>query len=215
MIGRSQPTLSRVVSRWEVVALSINDVVGSGVYLLPASAAMLLGPASVWAVPVAGVCVLFVVLCFAEAASLFDRPGGAYVYTRAAFGEFIGFEVGWMTWIARITSEASIAAGFRQALTGVWPAASDGLAGAAGDRAAARRAHGHQHRRRQVRCENRRHPCRRQAAAAGMADTGRAAGGAVESPAAGGNARHAGSRLCGAAAAVRLRRFRKHQRAGR
>ena len=32
-IGGSQPTLSRVVSRWEVVALSFNDVVGSGVYL--------------------------------------------------------------------------------------------------------------------------------------------------------------------------------------
>jgi amino acid transporter len=35
-----------------------------------------------------------------------------------------------MTWIARVTSEASIAAGFRQALTGVWPAASEGVAGA-------------------------------------------------------------------------------------
>ena len=60
-IGRSQPTLPRVVSRWEVVALSINDVVGSGVYLLPAAAALLLGPASIWAVPVAGVCVLLIV----------------------------------------------------------------------------------------------------------------------------------------------------------
>jgi amino acid transporter len=121
----------RVVSRWEVVALSINDVVGSGVYLLPASAALLLGAASVWAVPAAGVCVLFVVLCFAEASSLFDRPGGAYVYTRAAFGEFIGFEVGWMTWIARVTSEASIAAAFGQALTGVWPEAGTGIGRAA------------------------------------------------------------------------------------
>ena len=124
-------TLVRVVSRWEVVALSINDVVGSGVYLLPASAALLLGSASLWAVPMAGVCVLLVVLCFAEAASLFDRPGGAYVYTRAAFGEFVGFEVGWMTWIARVTAEASISAGFAQALTGVWNDAGAGAGRAA------------------------------------------------------------------------------------
>jgi amino acid transporter len=107
----------RVVSRWEVVALSVNDVIGSGVYLLPAAAALLLGAASIWAVPVAGVCVLLIVLCFAEAGSLFDRPGGAYVYTRTAFGEFVGFEVGWMTWLARVTTNASISAGFAQALT--------------------------------------------------------------------------------------------------
>ena len=42
----AQPTLRRVVTRWELVALSLNDVIGSGVYLLPAAAAALLGPAS-------------------------------------------------------------------------------------------------------------------------------------------------------------------------
>ncbi len=118
--------LLRVVSRWEVVAFSINDVVGSGVYLLPAAAAMLLGSASLWAVPVAGVCVLLVVACFAEAASLFEEPGGGYVYTRAAFGDFIGFEVGWMTWLARVSAVAGLSAGFAQALTALWPAAGAG-----------------------------------------------------------------------------------------
>ena len=107
----SQPSLLRVVSRWEILALSVNDVVGSGVYLLPASAALLLGPASVWAVPAAGLCVLLIVLCFAEAGSRFDDSGGAYVYTRAAFGDFIGFEVGWMSWVARVSSAAGLAAG--------------------------------------------------------------------------------------------------------
>jgi amino acid transporter len=123
--------LRRVVSRWEVVALSVNDVVGSGVYLLPAAAALLLGPASIWAVPVAGGCVLLIVLCFAEAASLFDRPGAAFVYTRTAFGEFVGFEVGWMTWLARVTTNASISAGFAQALTSVMPEAGAGAGRAA------------------------------------------------------------------------------------
>jgi amino acid transporter len=130
-VGLPQPTLPRVVSRWEIVALSINDVVGSGVYLLPAAAALLLGPASIWAVPVAGICVLLIVLCFAEAGSLFDRPGGAYLYTRTAFGEFVGFEVGWMTWLTRVTTNASISAGFAQALTGVLPEAGAGMGRAA------------------------------------------------------------------------------------
>jgi len=34
--------------------------------------------------------VALLVLCFAAAASYFDEPGGAYVYTREAFGPFVG-----------------------------------------------------------------------------------------------------------------------------
>ena len=101
----------------------MNDVIGSGVYLLPAAAALLLGPASVWAVVLAGGAVALLVLCFAEAASHFDEPGSGYIYTREAFGEFVGFEVGWMTWLARIASIASLSNGFAQALSFLWPAA--------------------------------------------------------------------------------------------
>ena len=119
-----QPSLLRAVSRWQVVSLAANDVIGSGVYLLPATAALFLGAASPWAVLAAGGLVLMLVLCFAEVGSLFDRPGGAYVYTREAFGDFVGFEVGWMTWIARLTSTASLSVGFAQAVTAVWPAAA-------------------------------------------------------------------------------------------
>ena len=66
-------------------------MIGSGVYLLPAAAAALLGNASILAVVVAGVAVALLVLCFAEAASYFDEPGAGYIYTREAFGSFIGF----------------------------------------------------------------------------------------------------------------------------
>jgi len=123
-----QPALRRVASRWETAAFSINDVIGSGVYLLPAAAAAILAGASVLAVVLAGVAVGLLVLCFAEASSYFDGPGGAYLYTRSAFGELIGFEVGWMTWIARIASVASLSVGFAQALSYFWPAMSGGVA---------------------------------------------------------------------------------------
>jgi amino acid transporter len=119
--------LRRAVTRWEIVGLSLNDVIGSGVYLLPAAAAALLGPASLWAVLLAGFAVLLLVLCFAEAGSHFDEPGSAYVYTREAFGDFVGFGVGWMTWLARIASVASLSNGFSQALTFLWPAAGTGV----------------------------------------------------------------------------------------
>ncbi len=120
------PRLERAVSRWQVVGISINAVVGSGVYLVPAAAAALMGPASLWAVPIAGVAVLLLSLCFAEAGSRFDEPGGGYVYTRAAFGEFVGFQVGWMTWLARIAGGAALWNGLAQALTFVLPDAAEG-----------------------------------------------------------------------------------------
>jgi len=110
------------------VALSVNDVIGSGVYLiLPVAAAQLLGPASVWAILAAGFGVLLLVLCFAEAGSLFDKAGGAIVYTRAAFGEFAGFEVGWMSWIARIASIAGLSVFFARAVGYLWPGAKSGV----------------------------------------------------------------------------------------
>ncbi|HKV10196.1 MAG TPA: APC family permease [Thermoanaerobaculia bacterium] len=122
----SSPGFRRAVSRWEIVGFSINDVIGSGVYLLPAAAAANLGAASVGAVVLAGFAVLLLVLCFAEAASYFDRPGSAYVYTREAFGDLIGFEVGWMTWLARVSSVASLSVGFARALGYLWPQANAG-----------------------------------------------------------------------------------------
>jgi APA family basic amino acid/polyamine antiporter len=123
---QSSPKLVRAVTRWQVVGLSINDVIGSGVYLLPAAAALLLGPASIGAVLLAGIAVALLVLCFAEAASYFDEPGGAYLYTREAFGSFVGFEVGWMTWLARVTSVASLSVGFALAFGYLWPGATEG-----------------------------------------------------------------------------------------
>ncbi|HKI01370.1 MAG TPA: APC family permease [Thermoanaerobaculia bacterium] len=119
--------MRRAVSRWEIVAFSVNDVIGSGVYLLPAAAAAVLGGwMSVGAVVLAGFAVLLLVLCFAEAATHFDRPGSAYLYTREAFGEFVGFEVGWMTWLARVASVASLSVGFARAVGYLWPAANVG-----------------------------------------------------------------------------------------
>jgi amino acid transporter len=121
------PTLKRVIPRWQILALAINGVVGSGIYLLPAAAAAMLGPASLWAVVLAGLAVLVIVACFAEASSHFDQPGSAYLYAREAFNEFVGFEVGWMMLLTRIATVASLSVGFAQALGYLIPAATGGI----------------------------------------------------------------------------------------
>ncbi|WP_058196424.1 APC family permease [Xanthomonas translucens] len=120
-----EPSLVRAVSRWQIVGLSINDVIGSGIYLLPAAAA-LLGPMSLWAILLAGLAVGLLVLCYAQAASYFDEPGGSYLYAREAFGRFAGFEIGWMIWLTRISSAAALGNGLADAVVRFWPAATGG-----------------------------------------------------------------------------------------
>jgi len=124
-----QPTakLVRTVGFWGLVAMCINAVVGSGVFLLPYESFLLLGPFSLWAPLLFAIPVFILVLCFAEAASHFDRAGGAYLYARSAFGDFIGFETGWMNWLARVTSLASLSNGFVLALALLVPSLKSGM----------------------------------------------------------------------------------------
>ncbi|HJQ36292.1 MAG TPA: APC family permease [Thermoanaerobaculia bacterium] len=123
--------LIRTVGFWGLVAMCINAVVGSGVFLLPYESYKLLGPFSLWAPLLFAVPVFILVLCFAEAASHFSEPGGAYLYAKTAFGDFVGFETGWMNWLARVTSLASLSNGFVIALAIFSPSLKDGLPRAA------------------------------------------------------------------------------------
>jgi basic amino acid/polyamine antiporter, APA family len=65
-------------------------------------------------------------LCFAAVGSRFEGTGGPYLYTRAAFGRFAAFEVGWMQWFTRASSQASVMAGIALALGYYWPAITSG-----------------------------------------------------------------------------------------
>jgi amino acid transporter len=123
--------LVRAVGFWGLVVMCINAVVGSGVFLLPHESYVLLGPFSLWAPLLFAVPVFILALCFAEAASHFTEPGGAYLYAKTAFGDFIGFETGWMNWLARVTSLASLSNGFVVALGLLVPSLKTGVPRAA------------------------------------------------------------------------------------
>jgi len=115
--GRSQ------LGFWSIVLLGINGVIGSGIFLLPGKAMALVGPGSVLVYVFTTLVVMAITLCFAECAGRFSRNGAAYVYAREAFGEFVGFEVGLMSWAIRIIAWAAMAMGFVTALAAVWPPA--------------------------------------------------------------------------------------------
>src|SRR5258706_7971672 len=104
-------TLRRALGRWDLTAIGINQVIGGSIFLLPSQVAVVLGAWSAIAIGLMGIVSLSIALCFAELASRFDGTGGPYLYTRRAFGNFFGFEVGWMQWFTRPASQATIMAG--------------------------------------------------------------------------------------------------------
>jgi len=124
--GNETEKLVRTIGFWGLVLMCINAVVGSGVFLLPSESFRLLGPFSLWAPLLFSLPVFILVLCFAEASSHFTQPGGAYLYAKTAFGDFIGFETGWMNWIARVTSLAALSNGFVVSIARLYPPASGG-----------------------------------------------------------------------------------------
>ena len=88
------PALRRALGRWDLTAIGINAVIGGAIFLVPSQVAARLGGWAPLAYLLVGCASLLVALCFAEVGSRFDRTGGPYLYTRAAFGPFIGFQVG-------------------------------------------------------------------------------------------------------------------------
>src|SRR5262245_8339118 len=121
------PTLRRALGRWDLTAIGINQVIGGAIFLMPSQVAAQLGGA--WAplgFVLMGLASLSIALCFAEVGSRFDSTGGPYLYTRAAFGRFAAFEVGWMQWFTRASSQASVMAGIAVALGYYFPGVTQG-----------------------------------------------------------------------------------------
>ena len=120
------PALRRTLGKWDLTAIGVNQVIGAAIFLLPADVARLVGNWAPLMFLGVGLASLFVALCFAEVGSRFDTTGGPIGPARAAFGRFVGFEVGWMMWFSRVSSGASVINGLAVALGYYWPVLSTG-----------------------------------------------------------------------------------------
>jgi amino acid transporter len=118
--------LRRELGRWDLTAIGINQVIGGAVFAMPAALAAIVGGWSPFLIAGVGFASLLIALTFAEIASRFDGTGGPYLYTRAAFGRFPAFEVGWMQWFTRVASWASVINVLILALGFYWPSVTSG-----------------------------------------------------------------------------------------
>ena len=112
---------TRKLGMWMVTALVVGNMIGSGIFLLPASLGSFGGISIVgWIVSAAGATLL--ALVFSRLSRLVRKSGGPYVYTREAFGDFAGFLVAWGYWISIWTTNAAIAVAFVSYMTLFWGA---------------------------------------------------------------------------------------------
>ena len=116
--------LVRGIRKWDLVAYFINGVIGAGIFGLPGRIYALTGAWSLLAYAVCALLAVLIVLCLAELGSRYHETGGPYLYAREAFGDFVGFEVGWLLWLARLTAFAALCNLFVDYLSYLWPAAS-------------------------------------------------------------------------------------------
>lgn len=84
--------------------LVVNGLIGAGIFGLPSGAAALAGEYSVLVYAFCALLILPIILCFAELGSYFRGTGGPIRYGTLAFGPFVGFQGGWLYYLARLIS---------------------------------------------------------------------------------------------------------------
>jgi len=105
-----QPKLKRVLSLLDATMINAGGIIGSGIFMVPATVAMFTGSASlffmVWIA--GGIVSLFGALSVAELGAAMPRAGGQYVYLSEAYGPVWGYLYGWSA--VAVINTASIAA---------------------------------------------------------------------------------------------------------
>lgn len=100
--------VKKLLGFWMMLSLVVGNMIGSGVFMLPASLAKygsisLLG----WVFTALGTLLIALVFCRLTAAN--PMEGGPYAYARQGFGDYVGFQVAWNYWLYIFTGNAAIA----------------------------------------------------------------------------------------------------------
>ncbi len=119
-------SLKRDLSRLSLLVLALNGSIGAGIFGLPSEAARLAGWFSPMMFVFCGALAAAIILSLCEAAGYFDSTGGPILYTRTAFGPFVGFETGWVLYLGRVTAAAANANLLVTYLATFWPKADQG-----------------------------------------------------------------------------------------
>ncbi|WP_304682070.1 APC family permease [Lactobacillus taiwanensis] len=79
---------------WSIVLLAINSIIGSGIFLTPGSVVQQAGSKALIVYFIAAIFASILAISFAAAAKYVTKSGAAYAYSKAAFGNNVGFYMG-------------------------------------------------------------------------------------------------------------------------
>jgi len=109
-IQQKPPSLERVLSLLDATMINVGGIIGSGIFMVPATVAFFTGSSSlfflVWIL--GGIVSLFGALSVAELGAAMPQAGGQYVYLNEAYGPLWGYLYGWSA--VAVINTASIAA---------------------------------------------------------------------------------------------------------
>ncbi|HEX5459847.1 MAG TPA: amino acid permease [Steroidobacteraceae bacterium] len=117
---RSAEQSRRSLGLAATTSIVIGNMVGSGVFLLPASLAVY-GVYSLWGWVVSTAGALLLARVFSRLSRRAPLAGGPYAYPREVFGDFAGFLLAWMYWISIAAAVAAIAVAFASYLSTLVP----------------------------------------------------------------------------------------------
>ena len=118
--------LKRELGLWAATAIVVGNVIGSGIFMSPASFARVTNPkVAIVAWILTSLGSLLIALSFANLGSKIPKTGGPIVYTRAAFGDFAGFLIAWSFWIGSWVGNDAIITAFMSYFTYFFPSTNN------------------------------------------------------------------------------------------
>lgn len=99
-----------------ILLITLNSIIGSGMFFLPAIGARIAGPASILAWLILALSSIYTAMIFAEMVAMYPKAGGVYEFCKQAYGSFVSFIVGWIAWIVGNVTTAMLIVGAIQYL---------------------------------------------------------------------------------------------------
>jgi APA family basic amino acid/polyamine antiporter len=117
----SESTTESKLGLWSSTSLVVGNMIGAGVFLMPAALASY-GSISLLGWVFSAIGSFFLARVFSNLSKLLpNASGGPYAYTRAGLGDFAGFLVAWGYWISVSCANAAITISLVSALSTFFP----------------------------------------------------------------------------------------------
>jgi APA family basic amino acid/polyamine antiporter len=112
-------SLKRSLGAFQLTLLGIGAVIGTGIFVLTATAAQKAGPGMMVSFIIAGTVCALAALCYSELASMVPVAGSAYTYSYAVMGEVMAWLVGWALILEYALGASAVAVGWSGHIVGL------------------------------------------------------------------------------------------------